>query len=303
MTLDFSSVKSSIHPDSFWLFRTMHNDANLPSTVLRRYQVVFDYPRRRLTLAEPGSLKPRGVRAPASVHPETGIVQIDAILGEDSLSFALDNGASYSFTSDDVLARLAARHPEWARSTGALGCANIWGWWPQEPEWPVLRVPAIQWGPVHLADVGLAGLPRFFPNGASLGDWYSLKTARRVDGFLGPNAFKAFRVEIDYADSSVYFEQGAEPEAHDMDIVGLTLRPEADGSYHVIGVARKDGRTTVEGVAPGDKLLKVGGLKVTGATMGTVVDALRGRPGETRALVLERAGRRFRVEAKVERFL
>ena len=126
---------------------------------------------------------------------------------------------------------------------------------------------------------------------------------RPVDGFLGPNAFKAFRVEIDYAKGAVYFEKGAEFDARDMDLVGLTLRPEADGSYQVIGVAEKDGKPVVEGVEPGDKLLNVDDLETTGATMGTVVDALRGTPGDVRILVLERNGERFRVETNVERFL
>ncbi len=124
-----------------------------------------------------------------------------------------------------------------------------------------------------------------------------------MNGFLGPNAFKAFRVEIDYAGGAVYFEKGADFDSHDMDLVGLTLRPERDGSYTVIGVAMKDGKPAVEGVEPGDKLLEVGDLKATGATMGTVVDAPRGAPGDIRTLVLERNGRQFRVVAKVERFL
>jgi len=301
--VDFKGVKSVALFEPRWLLATMHADANLPSTVLMRYHVVFDYPRLELTIAAPGSLKPRGVRAPASVHPETGIVQIDAVVAGERLSFALDNGASYSFTSSDVLERLSRGQPGWPRYIGAVGCANIWGWWPGESEWPVVRVPEIEWGSVPLSGVGLVGLPNFFPGGAGLGEWYSRKSARPVDGILGPNAVKGFRVEIDYAGSAVYFEKGAEPEAHDMDLVGLTLRLEADGTYRVIGVASKHGKRAVEGVEPGDELVEVDGFETAGATMGTVVDALRGRPGDPRVLLLERNGKRFTVEAKVERFL
>ena len=50
-------------------------------------------------------------------------------------------------------------------------------------------------------------------------------------------------------------------------------------------------------------LLEADSLRATGATTGTVVDALRGRPGQTRTLMIERAGRRFTVTARVERFL
>jgi len=301
--LDLESVKTYVLFEPRWLFGTMHNDANLPSTVLRRYQVVFDYPARTLTMAEPGSLQPRGVAVPASVHPRTGIVQMDAVIAGERFSFALDNGASYSFTSARVLERLVRQHPDWPTMRGALGHANIWGWWPREEAWHVTRVPEIRWGEVALSQVGLVGLGEIFGEGFDLGAWYSEKTARPVDGFLGPNAFEAFRVEIDFPHSTVYFERGPTPVTLDMDIVGLTLRPELDGGYSVLGVAEQDGQTAVPGVEPGDRLLRVDDLDTAGATMGTVVDALRGEPGAVRTLVLERDGRRWTVAARVERFL
>jgi hypothetical protein len=37
--------------------------------------------------------------------------------------------------------------------------------------------------------------------------------------------------------------------------------------------------------------------------MGTVIDALRGAPGDTRTPLLERNGKQFKVLARVERFL
>jgi hypothetical protein len=303
MPLTFEGVAAKVLFSPPWIFSTTHADANLPSTVLRNYRVVFDYPHATLTLAAPGTLRPRGIRVPAHVNARTGIAQIDAVVDGDSLSFALDNGASYSFMSQDVVDRLIERHPDWPHQTGALGCANIWGWWPQEESWPVLRLPEILWGPVRLTGVAIVGLPGFFGEGATLGSWYSQKTARPVVGFLGPNAFRSYRVEIDYAAGAIYFEPGAEPDLHDMDLVGLTLRPEPDGSYQVIGVARRDGPSPAEGIEPGDTLLRVGSFQVTGATMGSVVDALRGRPGERRTLTLERGGRQITVEATVQRWL
>jgi hypothetical protein len=303
MALNFDSVNSKVMVEPKFLFSATGADANLPSTVLQKYGVVFDYPKREFTIAEPGSLKPQGERVPAAVNRQTGIVQVDAAIGSDSMSFALDIGASYSFVSAGVFDRLAQNHPDWPRTAGAVGCANMWGWWPDEPNWPVMRVAEIDCQGVKLGEVGLIGLPNFFANGSSLGDWYSRKTARPVVGFLGPNALKAFRVEIDYADSAVYFEKGADFDSQDMDLVGLTIGQDADGAYLVIGVTQKDGKPAVEGVMPGDKLLKVGAVEATGATMGKVVDALRGQPGETRTLLLDRAGQQITVDAKVEHWL
>jgi len=304
MLLNFKGVKSKVMFEPQWLFSTMHNDANLPSTVLKNYQVVFDYPQLQLTIAEPGALQPKGVPAAAAVHPETGIVRIDAVIDGDSLSFALDNGASYSFVSKNIVEKLSVRNPQWPQVTGTLCCANMWGWWPPKEETlTVFRLPKILWGPVSLIDVGLVSVPKFSPNGPTLGEWYSQKAARPVDGFLGPNAFKAFRVEIDYANNAVYFEKGADFESHDMDIVGLTLRPLPDSSFQVIGIAKKNGQPVVAGIEQGYLLIRVGNIIVTGATMGTVVDALRGKPGDVRTLILERNGKQFKIEARVMHFL
>jgi hypothetical protein len=303
LTLNLDGVKTWVVFEPAWLFTEAHNDASLPATVLRRYQVVFDYPRLELTLAPSGSLPHRGVAAPALVHPVTGVVQLTAVVGTDTFSFALDNGASYSFTSARVLRRLTRAHPDWPTATGALGAANIWGWWPEEETWPVVRVPEIVWGGVRFAQVGLVGLGEIFGPGFDLGAWYSEKTARPVDGFLGSNAFRTFRVEIDYANDTIWFEQGPLSVSPDMDIVGMTLRPEGDGGYTVLGVAKADGMSTVPGVERGDRLVRIDGLDTRGATMGTVVDALRGRPGDVHALIVERDGRRRTVEAKVRRFL
>ncbi len=304
MEIDFRKVTSRVMFEPPWLFGATHADANLPSTVMQRYRIVFDYPIRQLTIAEPGIPTARGERVPASVNRETGIVQMDVNIGGDNLSFALDNGASYSFISGNVLDSLLRDHTEWPLIVGTIGCANMWGWWPpNEALLPVARIPEIVCGAVRFTGVGIVGTQPLAAGGPTLGEWYSRKTARPVDGFLGPNAFKAFRVEIDYAGGAMYFEKGAEPDMHDMDIIGLTLRPEADGGYTVLGVSSKNGKPLVPGVEQGDRLLRIDDVETTGATMGTVVDALRGSPGDVRTLLLERGGERFTVKAEVHRLL
>lgn len=301
--LNFNGIKTKAYFGPIKAFFTTHCDANLPSTLLMRYHVVFDYPGLKLTIAEPGSLQPRGICVPTTIDDESGILQIDAVIDTDSLSFALDNGASYSCISEDVLKSISQMHSDWLSINGAIGCANMWGHWPLENRWLIMRIPEIKLGAVILTDVGITGLPNFYSNGTDLGTWYSKKTARPVVGFLGPNALKSFRVEVDYANSKVYFEKDLDFNPHDMDLVGLTLNTEPDGNFIIIGVTKKNGKPTVEGVEPGDVLLRVDDLRTTGATFGTVVDALRGKPGDVRILELERNGKRFKVETKVTRVL
>lgn len=299
MTLNFEGINTKVMFRPKWLFSTMHIDANLPSTVLQKYQVVFDYPQKKLTLAEPGSINHVGEYCAANVNTSTGIVQINADIYGDSMSFALDNGASYSFTSETVLEKILAHQPICSKLKGALGCANIWGWWPGEDTWNILRVPELNWGSVTFSDVGLVGLPNSFP----LAVWYSKKSARPVDGILGPNLLKSYRVEIDYAGSAVYFEKRSESDFHDMDMVGLTLRPEMDGNYSILGIAYKDGIPAVVGIKTGDILVKVDDLTIKNSTMGTVIDALRGKPGDTHHLILEHDGKQFEIVGTVKRFL
>jgi C-terminal processing protease CtpA/Prc len=98
-----------------------------------------------------------------------------------------------------------------------------------------------------------------------------------------------------------YWLKQTTPDSHDLDQVGLTLRSE--GSQYVIAaVATKNGRPTVEGVLPGDKLIRVGGLELSQATWGAIFEALHGKPAESRSLILERNGNRFTVVAKVTGF-
>ena len=132
--LEPEGVRTWVGFEPGWLFSTVHNDAILPATVLRRYQVVLDYPRREVTIGSRGSLPHRGTSALGLVDPQTGMVQLPPIIGSDTLSFALDNGASYSFTTADLAERLSRAHPDWPTMSGALGTANIWGWWPEEEE-------------------------------------------------------------------------------------------------------------------------------------------------------------------------
>ncbi len=300
MKLNFDGINTKVTTQPFWLFSATHNEGNLPSTLLKKYHIVFDYPNKQMTIAEPGTIKPRGTASPVNINPKTGVVQMDAVIDGEKFSFALDNGASYSFVSEEILDRFSKKHKNWPWIIGAIGCANMWGWWPRDEQVMLLmRVPEIKWGEVKLEKVALVGVPKFSPEGPTLGEWYSQKTARAVDGFLGPNAFKSFRVEIDYKNSTVYFEKGAEFDANDLEMIGLTLKPQSDGSFQVIGVTAKNGKPIVEGIEPGDFLIQVGDFKTLGATLGSVVNALRGKPGEERNLLIERNSKQFKIKAKV----
>ncbi len=269
-------------------------EACLPARALRRLGVVFDYPARRLTLARPGALAPRGICVPCRVNRETGLPMITVALDGAEVPLGVDTGSAGTWLSDSLTSAWQARHPEAPRAVGAAGSANFFGF-PFEPAGTLLLLQRLRIGGAGVDDVAALALdPGFFR-------WYSRKSAGPVAGFLGANVLTRFRLTLDFANGTSWWQGGAAPRVRDLDIVGLTLRPGGDGGYTVAGVVTKDGKPVVEDVRTGDHLLQVDSLGVSGASMGAVVGALRGRPGETRRLVLERDGEWLTVTAPVTR--
>jgi len=293
-SLDTTGIPLRIYPGASTQ-RGLQAEVHLPAGVFRDRHVVFDYPHHSLTVAAPGELEPRGAPLPCQINPETGLVMIEASIDTEAVALGVDTGSAGTWVSSDLTAAWLDRHADWPVSTGALGSTNFFGL-EFEVSGILLSLPAVGVGSLTASDVAVLGL------GQGLFDWYSKKSAGPVAGFLGGNILKELRLEVDWPNRMTYWEAGAPGEGRDLDIVGLTLRPEADGSYTIAGVPQRRGEPAVAGVQPGDRLLEVGPMATAGEPMGAVVDALRGSPGDRRTLVLEREGSRLTVEATVERF-
>jgi hypothetical protein len=220
---------------------------------------------------------------------------VTAVVDGDTVQFGVDNGSAGTWVSDSLTTLWATRHPDWPHATGAVGCANFFGF-EFEATGALMRLPELRMGGVRGRAVAVLGLDQ------RLFDWYSTKSAGRVVGLIGANVLRGFRLEIDYPNRMTYWKAGPPPDPHDLDIVGLTLRPEGDGTLVVAGVVTKDGQPTVPRAQPGDRLIRVDGLDCAGATMGQVVDALRGRPGTMHMLLVERGGKLLTVQTTVMRY-
>jgi hypothetical protein len=136
-------------------------------------------------------------------------------------------------------------------------------------------------------------------------DWYSKKTTRPATGAIGGNVLKSFRVLIDYPNSAIYLEQKVRQPDREFALVGLILAPsrDRDGRFGVRSIAKKDGKDTVDDVHPGDKLLQVDGVDMQSMTMDSVIDALRGKPGDIHTLLMDRKSKQFTVKAAVRMLL
>ena len=197
-----------------------------------------------------------------------------------------------------VLDELAASHPAWPHALETAGTANM-GFAQIELGERMLRLPELIWGPYHLA--GSSVVSR---RSGVFEEMLSEMMTGPIIGALGGNLLKRFRIEIDYANQTTYLEQYDAPEAHDMDVIGLTLEPQMNGSYLVRGIATGGTAPQVaKHIQVGDKLLRVDDQEITGLSMASAVNALRGVPGQEHILRLERAGQSIEVSVPVARIL
>jgi len=274
----------------------MNAEINIPSTVLRNYDVLIDFPRHEFTIGQPGSVKFKGVKTKGLVNGENGLVQISSQIENKKYNLGLDVGSSISFLSGDLFDKLAGAHADWPHMIGAVGPANMWGL-EDEPKWKLMRVDRVQYGPVYLTGVVAVDFPKdrmaFFEKRAGI------PTA----GLLGAEALKNYRIGLDYAHSAVYFEIGRTFNFPDFDVIGLILRPEDDGRFTILAIADLGGQTSAPGLQRGDQLVAVDGIPVRGSTMGQVWLMLGGEPAKERRLTVDRDGKQFTVAAKVQHFL
>lgn len=270
-------------------------EITIPSTVLRNYDVLFDFPNRQFTIGPPRTVPFKGTNTKVLLNDQ-GLVQVPSKLAGQDFNLALDLGASVSLISADQMAEWQKSNPSWPTMTGGVAAANMWGG-DEETHWQVTRIPSLQFGAATLTNIASAAFP------ANEMKWYQNRAGVPTLGLIGANALVADRVGIDYANSTIYLERINASSAPDMDVVGLMLRPEPDGRYTILGAAPYDGKSSAPDVKAGDVLLGVDGAPATGATMGQVWSLLGGAPGQTRTLTLEREGKRITVDAVVRHFL
>ena len=278
----------------------MNVDLNIPSTVLRQYDVLIDFPEHKFTIGTPGSIQFRGEAAKVAINAENYLIQVPSKIDNKKYNLALDVGSSISFLSPDLFDKLATAHADWPQMIGAVGSANMWGA-DQETKWKVMRLDRVQYGPTFLTDVA------FVEQSNETANFFAKRASIATAGLLGASALQNFRVGLDYAHSMVYFEVGRTTKFPDFDVVGLILRPEPWGDFTIVGVAEIDGKPSVamgaDGIQPGDSLVAVNDISVLQSTLGQVWAMLGGMPGQERRLTIRRGGKEFLVTAQVQHFL
>ena len=292
-------VKIPLRPDSAATVMVpgMSAEIKIPSTVLRNYDVLINFPDREFSIGLPGSLAFKGVKSKMLVNANTSFVQIPGKIQNKSYNLGLDVGSSISFLAEELFEKLAAAHPDWPRMTGAVGPANMGEVGDDEPKWKLMRVDRLQYGPLYLTDVPVAEFDKSFSA------FFEKDAGGAIAGLIGANALMNYRIGLDYAHSTAYFDLGNTFKFPEFDVVGFILRPEEDTRFTILGVADFDGKPSVPEVLAGDHLIAVDDIPVPDSTMGQVWSLLEGTPGQERKLTIERSGKQFTVAAQVQHFL
>ena len=273
----------------------MSAEITIPSTALQNYDVLIDFPERKFTIGSPGSLKFNGVKSKMIVDSSNGLIRIPSRIENRNYDFGLDLGSSANFLSQELFEKFSTVHPDWPHTTGAVGPFNTGV--SDEPAWKLMRLERMQFGPLFLSDVAMVELSK---HAASR---LEIRAASNMEGSLSAEALLNYRVGLDYAHSTVYFDIGRTVRFPDFDVVGLILRPEDDNGFSVLGIADFQGKSSVPGVQAGDQLVAIDETPVADFTLGQTWSLLQGAPGKERRLTVARGAKQFTVVAKARHFL
>ncbi len=301
MKLDLAALKAvkiPLKPESAasLMVPGMSAEIKIPSSILRNYDVLIDFPDREFSIGVPGNLNFKGVKSKMLVNANSGFIEIPGKIENKNYNLGLDVGSPISFLSEELFDKLASTHPDWPHMIGAVGPANLGKSDDDETKWKLMRVDRVQYGPLFLTDVAVAEPPKTFSA-------FEKNSGAALAGVLGSNALMNYRIGLDYAHSTAYFDIGRTFKFPEFNVVGLILRPEDDTRFTILGVADFEGTPSVPEVQAGDHLVAVDGIPVPDSTMGQVWSLLEGTPGQERKLTIERAGTQFTVAAKVQHFL
>ncbi|HEX4295777.1 MAG TPA: PDZ domain-containing protein [Rhizomicrobium sp.] len=280
-------------------------EAVIPPGLLQNFQTVFDYGAKTLTLAAPGTLTPQGVAVPIRVNPLTGFAMLDVDVDGKAYPTVIDNGGSYSAMRASATSEWTARHPAWLRSEGGVGESNLAMDGGVDVGVPVVKAQPAALGPLKLDELGVVtpGMSGAmgFVIGRTFRNYYSGKAGEEVNGWIGGNVMKSFRVTLDYPNRMSYWLQEVPLDTRDLDQVGITL-VRWNGMTAIAGIAKKNGADAVAGAMPGDQIVSIDGRPTAAMTRGELLDALHGTPGEHRRLTLKRKGETVELDVPVTAF-
>ena len=199
---------------------TIHEDGMLGQEWFAEHVWTFDYPKKRLLLRAPGDVP----KVAAAHRVELGFQKDEK--GERALDFPriraeidgtvfdllLDTGATVEL-SEAAAAALKDRSPR-IRATSFVVASTFDDWTRRHPDWrvipqadeyqtePMIRVPSVKVGGWEVG-------PVWFTRRAdkNFHEFMSRFMDQTIEGALGGNVLRTFRLTIDYPGAAAYFEK------------------------------------------------------------------------------------------------
>jgi len=266
----------------------------IPGCLLCKYDVVFDYPGHHFTLAAPGTLAHLGKPLKISVGKRNGFPRIEAEIAGKKYGFLLDTGGSFTMLTEPLVKEFAKPVTP---TTGAVGFANMFGG-PTEASALMTRIAEVKLGDDVLTGVGVVSRQV-----GTFEKYMSGMMPAPIVGSIAGNVLRDYRVQIDYAGTTVYLTRAGHSVDADQVTVGLVLRARLSGEFEVSSVSSGADPAVAKDIHTRDILVSVGDHELKGGTLAAAALALSGDPGTKKRLVLKRDGKTMEFLAPVKQIL
>jgi C-terminal processing protease CtpA/Prc len=67
-------------------------------------------------------------------------------------------------------------------------------------------------------------------------------------------------------------------------------------NYLIAEIVSHDGKLTLTGIDPGNRLIRIDRMNVSGASREAVLSALRGKPGDIHAITVDKDGKEITIQ-------
>ncbi len=107
----------------------MNAEITLPSSVLRHYDVLVDFPGHKFSIGAPGTIQFRGPSGKVQINAENGLIQVPSQIENKKYNLALDLGSSHQFSFGGIVRQTRDRPSRLAAHDRRRGLGQHVGRW------------------------------------------------------------------------------------------------------------------------------------------------------------------------------
>jgi hypothetical protein len=263
-----------------------------------RFIVEIDYERKQLTLMLPERFRPgkKFQWLPITIEDTKPYVTVSLSMN-DTTSLAakllIDSGASHGLfleTESSPKIKVPEKHINSIIGRGLGGAIHG----------KIARIKSLQLGTYTLNNVICN-----FPNPDTYIDTLKISMAVKRNGAIGGEVLSRFRVVFNFPGEKIYFKKNASfKNDFYFNLSGLTVR--AKGSrlknFEITDV-RTNSTAWRAGAKPGDRIISVNGIPVAEMDLSLLNAFLNQKPGKKVSLQVERAGKKEKIEFRLENII